>query len=116
MFIVAVLLHLSAEAIIAALVELRSNNNGFVARMISWDESKAVNFIVGVAWFWALATSVSRVVLGRHFFFDVFAGHALVFLKLCLRFTFCGSKIILRYRNASSVVCNGHTYGCVIDQ
>lgn len=87
-FIVAVLLHLSAEAIIAALVELRSNNNGFVARMISWDESKAVNFIVGVAWFWALATSVSRVVLGRHFFFDVFAGACFGVLEALFAFHF----------------------------
>ena len=81
-------MHLSAEAIIAALVELRSNNNGFVTKMISWDESKAVNFIVGVAWFWTLVTSVSRVVLGRHFFFDVFAGACIGVLEALFAFHF----------------------------
>jgi|UniRef100_A0A2N9G7K2 membrane-associated phospholipid phosphatase len=86
--LVAALLHLSAEAIIATLVELRSSGTGSVDKWISWDESKTVNFVVGVAWFWAVVTSVSRVVLGRHFFFDVFAGACVGVLEALFVFHF----------------------------
>lgn len=97
-------------------MELRSNNNGFVTKMISWDESKAVNFIVGFLGFGHSRLRSLGLCLGGIFSSMFLPGRALVFLKLCLRFTFCGSKIISRYRNVSCVLCNGHTYGCVSDQ
>ncbi|KAH7545289.1 probable lipid phosphate phosphatase beta [Ziziphus jujuba] len=85
---VAYLVHLSAaSAIVDILVTFRSNSR-FVDRWIAADEVKAVNFLVAVVWGWAVSTSVSRVLLGRHFVSDVFAGSCLGVLEALFAFRF----------------------------
>ncbi|KAI3902325.1 hypothetical protein MKW92_034193 [Papaver armeniacum] len=50
---------------------------------------KFVNLFVLICCVWSAATSVSRVLLGRHFVFDVVAGVALGFVNALLVFKFC---------------------------
>ncbi|KAI3874831.1 hypothetical protein MKW98_019404 [Papaver atlanticum] len=50
---------------------------------------KFVNFFVLICCLWSAATSVSGVLLGRHFVFDVVAGVVLGFVNALLVFKFC---------------------------
>ncbi|KAM1034460.1 hypothetical protein PS1_038144 [Malus domestica] len=82
---VASLLHLSAAALTDALANLRSASP-FVDRWIGADEVNAVRILVSVAWAWAVGTSVSRVLLGRHFVTEVFTGACLGVLEALVSF------------------------------
>ncbi|XP_068318300.1 probable lipid phosphate phosphatase beta [Pyrus communis] len=84
---VASLLHVSAVALADALANLRSSSP-FVDRWIGTDQVNAVSILVSVAWAWAAGTSVSRVLLGRHFVTDVFAGACLGVLEALVSFHF----------------------------
>ncbi|XP_062074071.1 probable lipid phosphate phosphatase beta [Humulus lupulus] len=64
-FLVASLVHLSASVFADAL----------------GSEGKIVNLLIALVWVWAAATSASRVLLGRHFVVDVFAGALLGVLE-----------------------------------
>ncbi|KAI3836149.1 hypothetical protein MKX03_028128 [Papaver bracteatum] len=52
-------------------------------------DGKFVNLFVLIFCLWSAATSISRVLLGRHFVFDVIAGVALGFVNALLVFKFC---------------------------
>lgn len=86
-FFVASLFHLSTSALVDALARIRSSSE-FVDRWISEDEVKTVDFLLLVVWAWALLTSVSRILLGRHFVFDVCAGACLGVLEGLFAFRF----------------------------
>ncbi|KAG5249192.1 lipid phosphate phosphatase beta [Salix suchowensis] len=72
---VAALVFLYKEAIEVAVVELREKGGVFG----SWvgEEGKLVDVVVVGVCAWAVVTAISRVLLGRHYFFDVFAGFCL---------------------------------------
>ncbi|KAF3448371.1 hypothetical protein FNV43_RR09084 [Rhamnella rubrinervis] len=84
---VASLVYLSTSAIANVLVQIRSNSP-FVDRWIAADDVKVMSFLVGVTWAWAVSTSVSRILLGRHFISDVFAGTCLGVLEGLFAFRF----------------------------
>ncbi|KAL5551154.1 hypothetical protein UlMin_001330 [Ulmus minor] len=93
---VATLVYLSASAFADALVWIRFSS-GFVDRWIGVSDAKIVNFMLLGVWSWAIATSVSRILLGRHFVFDVFAGACLGVLEGLVAFHFLGiEKIAVR--------------------
>uniref|UniRef100_A0A803PM30 Phosphatidic acid phosphatase type 2/haloperoxidase domain-containing protein n=1 Tax=Cannabis sativa TaxID=3483 RepID=A0A803PM30_CANSA len=71
-FFVASLVHLSASVFVDALTA----------------EGKVVNLLIAFVWVWAAATSASRVLLGRHFVVDVFAGALLGILEGIFAFNF----------------------------
>ncbi|KAI3986431.1 hypothetical protein MKX01_037713 [Papaver californicum] len=50
---------------------------------------KFVDLFVSIFCLWSAATSISRVLLGRHFVFDVIAGTALGLFNALLVFKFC---------------------------
>ncbi|KAL6181980.1 hypothetical protein ACLB2K_043403 [Fragaria x ananassa] len=83
---VAALFYLSAAALTDALVYFRSTSPA-IERWIG-AEVKAVSVLVSVVWAWAAATSISRILLGRHFVFDVFAGACLGVLEGVVAFHF----------------------------
>ncbi|KAJ9706861.1 hypothetical protein PVL29_002028 [Vitis rotundifolia] len=74
---VAAFLYLSTALIGEAVAQLRSTESRFG----SDDSGKAVDFIVLIVCLWSVATSISRVLLGRHFVFDVVAGACLGVLE-----------------------------------
>ncbi|KAM5572845.1 putative lipid phosphate phosphatase beta [Rosa sericea] len=84
---VAALFYLSAAALADALLHLRSTSPAF-ERWIVADQVKAVSVLVSVVWAWAAATSISRILLGRHFVSDVFAGACLGVLEGVVAFHF----------------------------
>ncbi|XP_065857946.1 probable lipid phosphate phosphatase beta isoform X2 [Euphorbia lathyris] len=86
-FFVAALVSLTADAIAAALVELRAGG-GFVDRWIVGDDPKLVSSLVLVVRAWAIMTAFSRVLLGRHFFLDVLAGACLGVFEGLIAFRF----------------------------
>lgn len=61
------------------------------------DDGEAVNLVVLVACSWAAATSISRVLLGRHFVCDVIAGAFLGVLEALLVFRFINYSILESY-------------------
>lgn len=61
------------------------------------DDGAAVNLVVLVACSWAAATSISRVLLGRHFVCDVIAGALLGVLEALLVFRFINYSILESY-------------------
>ncbi|XP_050376664.1 probable lipid phosphate phosphatase beta [Argentina anserina] len=73
---VAALFYLSAAALADAVFHLRSTSPA-VERWIGSDQGRTVSVLVSVVWAWAAATSISRILLGRHFVSDVFAGACL---------------------------------------
>ncbi|CAK7355824.1 unnamed protein product [Dovyalis caffra] len=86
---VAALVFLYKEVIEAAVVEVR-DKGGVCGRWVG-EEGKLVKVVVVGVCVWAVVTAVSRVLLGRHYFFDVFAGLCLgviegVFAFRVLRF------------------------------
>lgn len=87
MFFVAALVSLSADAIQAALLELRARG-GFFDRWIPGDGLRVAAILVLVVHVWAAMTAFSRVLLGRHFFFDVLAGACLGILEGLVAFRF----------------------------
>ncbi|KAK4557909.1 hypothetical protein RGQ29_007596 [Quercus rubra] len=56
-----------------------------IAYFFADDEANLLNLVV---WLWAVLTSLSRVFLGRHFVFDVFAGASLGVLEALFAFRF----------------------------
>ncbi|KAF9685695.1 hypothetical protein SADUNF_Sadunf03G0081000 [Salix dunnii] len=94
---VAALVFLYKEAMEVAAVEVREKGGVFG----SWvgEEGKLVNVVVVGVCAWAVVTAVSRVLLGRHYFFDVFAGFCLgmiegVFAYRVLRFEDLFSAVV----------------------
>ncbi|PON53852.1 Phosphatidic acid phosphatase type 2/haloperoxidase [Parasponia andersonii] len=85
-FFVAALVHLSIAAFVDALAQFRSGS----------DEGSSVNLLILVVWVWAAATSLSRVLLGRHFVVDVFAGACLGVLEALFAFHFLRIEKFLR--------------------
>ncbi|XP_034888117.1 probable lipid phosphate phosphatase beta isoform X2 [Populus alba] len=86
---VAALVFLYKEVMEVAAVEAREKGGVFG----SWvgEDGKLVDVVVVGVCVWAIVTAVSRVLLGRHYFFDVFAGFCLgviegVFAFRVLRF------------------------------
>lgn len=71
---VAAFIYLSASTLRDALEQFESIDFDFV-------ESNFIEYFVSVVWLWALVTSVSRVLLGRHYVSDVFAGACLGVLE-----------------------------------
>lgn len=86
-FFVAALFYLSAAVLADALVYLRSTSP-VADCWIGADQVKAVSVLVSIVWAWAAATSISRILLGRHFVFDVFAGACLGVLEGVVAFHF----------------------------
>lgn len=67
-----------------ALAQLRSAKVEFVDKLFivaGFDDNRALNFVVLLLCSWAAVTSVSRVLLGRHFVCDVIAGSCLGILE-----------------------------------
>ncbi|KAM4085705.1 hypothetical protein ACJW30_10G047200 [Castanea mollissima] len=60
----------------------------FVASVAHLFANHDANLLNLVVWLWALLTSLSRVFLGRHFVFDVFAGASLGVLEALFAFRF----------------------------
>ncbi|KAG5559326.1 hypothetical protein RHGRI_009013 [Rhododendron griersonianum] len=84
---VAAFLSLSSAAIRDAIAQLRLSRVEYVDKLIDSvgiDDGAAVNLVVLVACSWAAATSISRVLLGRHFVCDVIAGALLGVLEALL--------------------------------
>lgn len=66
--------------------------------LVDFDDGKAVDFVVlvvSVVSLWAVATSVSRVLLGRHFVCDVIAGACLGVVEALLVFHFLNYSILV---------------------
>ncbi|XP_043716709.1 probable lipid phosphate phosphatase beta [Telopea speciosissima] len=84
---IAAFLYFSAASIGEALVQLTASGDEFVSRWID-SESKTIQLFILAVCLWSAATSVSRILLGRHFVFDVTAGaclgvlEALIVIKL----------------------------------
>ena len=81
---VAAFSYLSSALIGEAVVRLKSPESRFG----SVDSGKAVDFIVLIVCLWSAATSISRVLLGRHFVFDVVSGACLGVLEALFVFHF----------------------------
>uniref|UniRef100_A0A2P2J323 Sphingosine-1-phosphate phosphohydrolase n=1 Tax=Rhizophora mucronata TaxID=61149 RepID=A0A2P2J323_RHIMU len=74
-FFVATVVSLSSQAIGAALAKMKAGSGGgFVDQWFGGDERNVVGIVVAVVYVWAATTATSRVVLGRHYVFDVLAG------------------------------------------
>ncbi|XP_061348271.1 probable lipid phosphate phosphatase beta [Gastrolobium bilobum] len=72
---IASIFYLSHHWIIDAIANLHHPRVAMlIRRWIGGDEVMAVNLLVAAVWSWALATVISRVVLGRHYVLDVFFG------------------------------------------
>ncbi|KAF5202249.1 Phosphatidic acid phosphatase (PAP2) family protein [Thalictrum thalictroides] len=69
---IASFLYLSLDSMVASWLQLGLNEN-------EWIDSKGnmVNYFVYLVCLWSMLTSMSRVLLGRHFVFDVIAGACL---------------------------------------
>ncbi|KAB5564378.1 hypothetical protein DKX38_004432 [Salix brachista] len=93
---VAALVFLYKEAIEVAAVEVREKGGVFG----SWvgEEGKLVDVVVVGVCAWALVTAISRVLLGRHYFFDVFAGFCLGVIEGVFSFR------VLRFEDLFSAV------------
>ncbi|CAK9173189.1 unnamed protein product [Ilex paraguariensis] len=84
-FYIATFIFLNSKFVEEVLIQLRSNrvggyfSNEWISKNLFYlnDEVKMVNYIVAIVGLWAMSTSVSRVLLGRHFVFDVVAGACL---------------------------------------
>ncbi|KAL6986053.1 hypothetical protein U1Q18_019420 [Sarracenia purpurea var. burkii] len=90
---------LSSPVLGEAISQLRYARVEFVDKLLNlvdFDGGKAVNFLVLVVSSWAAATSISRVLLGRHFVCDVIAGASLGVLEALLVYQF------LNYSNLAS--------------
>ncbi|KAL6519175.1 hypothetical protein OROGR_018495 [Orobanche gracilis] len=117
-FFVSALVSLAADAIEAALVELKAGG-GFVDRWIAGDDRRFVSSLVLVVRVWAIVTAFSRVLLGRHFFFDVLAGACLgVFEGLIayrlLRFeNFFEDMSFEQYKRTFSYPTKGHMQSAI---
>ncbi|OVA01012.1 Phosphatidic acid phosphatase type 2/haloperoxidase [Macleaya cordata] len=78
-------LYLSSASIPAALIQLGYSGNQWIGS----DDGKIVKIFVSIVCLWSAATSISRVLLGRHFVLDVIAGACLGVLEALLVFNFC---------------------------
>jgi len=81
-----------------AVAQLRSAGVEFVDTLFSLvdcDDGKAVNLIILVVSSWAAATSISRVLLGRHFVCDVIAGACLGVLEALIVFHFLNHSFLV---------------------
>ncbi|XP_018850638.1 probable lipid phosphate phosphatase beta [Juglans regia] len=76
--------HASRVCFVASLAHL----SAAAIRQGHHEASKTVNFVLLVVWVWAVLTSVSRVLLGRHFVSDVFVGACLGVLEAVFSFRF----------------------------
>ncbi|XP_058206726.1 probable lipid phosphate phosphatase beta [Rhododendron vialii] len=97
---VAAFLSLSSATIRDAIAQLRLSRVEYVDKLIDSvgiDDGAAVNLVVLVACSWAAATSISRVLLGRHFVCDVIAGALLGVLEALLVFRFINYSILESY-------------------
>ncbi|KAF7148200.1 hypothetical protein RHSIM_Rhsim03G0239900 [Rhododendron simsii] len=97
---VAAFLSLSSAAIRDAIAQLRLSRVEYVDKLfdsVGIDDGAAVNLVVLVACSWAAATSISRVLLGRHFVCDVIAGALLGVLEALLVFRFINYSILESY-------------------
>ncbi|KAI8565505.1 hypothetical protein RHMOL_Rhmol03G0264100 [Rhododendron molle] len=97
---VAAFLSLSSAAIRDAIAQLRLSRVEYVDKLIDSvgiDDGAAVNLVVLVACSWAAATSISRVLLGRHFVCDVIAGALLGVLEALLVLRFINYSILESY-------------------
>ncbi|KAL7167276.1 hypothetical protein ACSBR2_037858 [Camellia fascicularis] len=95
---VASFLCLSSALIGQAITQLRSSRFEFVDKLfnlVDFDDGNAVDFVVLVVSLWAVATSVSRVLLGRHFVCDVIAGACLGVVEALLVFHFLNYSILV---------------------
>ncbi|KAF5935718.1 hypothetical protein HYC85_026847 [Camellia sinensis] len=95
---VASFLCLSSALIGQAITQLRSSRFEFVDKLfnlVDFYDGKAVDFVVLVVSLWAVATSVSRVLLGRHFVCDVIAGACLGVVQALLVFHFLNYSILV---------------------
>ncbi|KAL6007894.1 hypothetical protein ACLOJK_033398 [Asimina triloba] len=70
---IAAFLYLSLASIAEAFSHLDRSGNEFVGRWVGSDGKVVERFVFGVC-LWSALTSVSRVLLGRHFVCDVIAG------------------------------------------
>lgn len=83
------------------LTELRSSGVEYVETLVDLfgsDEVRAVDYVVSIVCLWAVLTSVSRVLLGRHFVFDVVAGGCLGVAEALIVFSY------VNYETLSSVL------------
>lgn len=78
-------LYLSSSSISTVLSQLGYPGHQWIG---SNDNGKFVKHFVLMACLWSTATSISRVLLGRHFVFDVIAGSCLGVLEAILLFKF----------------------------
>lgn len=87
---IAAFLHLASVSVGEALIQLRSSGNEFIDRWVDSD-GKIVEHFILVLCLWSAATSISRILLGRHFVFDVTAGACLGVLEAFLVINFLKS-------------------------
>ncbi|KNA03351.1 hypothetical protein SOVF_210050 [Spinacia oleracea] len=74
-FFIASLFSLSISAIGEGIDQLRFRDQAIVDRWIGGQDSgEVVAVMLVLVWIWSLLTSISRVLLGRHFVLDVVAG------------------------------------------
>ncbi|KAB1217038.1 putative lipid phosphate phosphatase beta [Morella rubra] len=78
--------HASRVCFVASLAHLSAAT--IRQAMAPEDEGKALNFVLLAVWVWAVVTSVSRVLLGRHFVSDVFFGACVGVLEALFAFHF----------------------------
>lgn len=82
---IAAFVYLSSASIIEALKQLNFpwlSSHGTVVQLFVW-----------IVLFWSVATSISRVLLGRHFVFDIVAGACLGVVEALLVFHFLNYEI-----------------------
>ncbi|GMH26637.1 hypothetical protein Nepgr_028480 [Nepenthes gracilis] len=75
---IAAFFYLSISEIVEGIEQLKLRKGEFVERWIGdCDTGKVVNVFVLAVWIWSMFTSASRVLLGRHFVFDIVVGACL---------------------------------------
>lgn len=94
---VATFLSLSSAAVVETVAALRSAKVEFSSKLLDFDEGKAAELVVLIACSWAAATSISRVLLGRHFVCDVVAGACLGILEAVIVFRFLNWSFLEPY-------------------
>ncbi|XP_058104563.1 probable lipid phosphate phosphatase beta [Magnolia sinica] len=77
---IASFLYLSLASLTEAFSQVESSGNGFLSHWIGPDGKAVERSVFGVC-LWSAVTSMSRVLLGRHFLFDVIAGACLGLLE-----------------------------------
>ncbi|KAM7525600.1 hypothetical protein LguiA_015502 [Lonicera macranthoides] len=98
---VASFVYLSSAVVETILVELRSSGVEYVETLVDLfgsDEVRAVDYVVSIVCLWAVLTSISRILLGRHFVFDVVAGGCLGVAEALVVFRY------VNYETLSSVL------------